>query len=122
MQKLVQACPALAAAPEFRSVLNLKSLDVIATRIWLDKKVETRYHCAHCTAVVKGPSGFTCLKNSRMSLDLNSLTDPPCPSSPSSRFPANVLSGFEPEAGAGATYFHLNDLQVSDRGGVQVTP
>lgn len=28
------------------------------------------------------------------------------------RFPANVLSGFEPETGAGATYFHLNDLQV----------
>ena len=30
------------------------------------------------------------------------------------RYPANVLSGFEPTAGAGATYFHLNDLQVRD--------
>lgn len=28
------------------------------------------------------------------------------------RYPANVLSGFEPAAGAGATFFHLNDLQV----------
>ncbi|KAG1676363.1 hypothetical protein FOA52_001158 [Chlamydomonas sp. UWO 241] len=68
MQKLVTAVPALAAAQEFRAVMNLKSIDVIATRLWLDKKVETKY-------------------------------------------PANVLSGFEPEAQAGATYFHLNDLQ-----------
>eukprot|EP00955_Chlamydomonas_euryale_P054963 355993-Chlamydomonas_euryale.AAC.12 len=68
MQKLVTSVPALAAAPEFRAVMNLKSIDVIATRLWLDKKVQTKY-------------------------------------------PANVLSGFEPQAQAGATYFHLNDLQ-----------
>ncbi|GAX73691.1 hypothetical protein CEUSTIGMA_g1142.t1 [Chlamydomonas eustigma] len=68
MQKLVSSCPQLASLPEFRATMNLKSLDVVATRIWLDKKVNTKY-------------------------------------------PANVLSGFEPVAGAGATYFHLNDLQ-----------
>ena len=42
MQKLVTACPTLAAASEFRAVMNLKSLDVIATRLWLDRKVNTR--------------------------------------------------------------------------------
>jgi hypothetical protein len=42
MQKLGASCPSLAAADEFRAVMNLKSLDVIATRIWLDKKVKTR--------------------------------------------------------------------------------
>ena len=31
------------------------------------------------------------------------------------RYPANVLSGFEPRAGAGATFFNLNDLQVRGR-------
>ena len=32
MQKLVAATPALAARPEFQRILNLKGLDVIATR------------------------------------------------------------------------------------------
>jgi hypothetical protein len=47
--------------------MNLRSIDVIATRLWFDKLVRTRY-------------------------------------------PANVLSGFE--SSAGATFFNLNDLQV----------
>lgn len=47
--------------------MNLRAIDVIATRLWFDKVVKTRY-------------------------------------------PANVLSGFE--ATAGATFFNLNDLQV----------
>ena len=46
MQKLVTACPTLAAASEFRAVMNLKSLDVIATRLWLDRKVNTRCRAA----------------------------------------------------------------------------
>jgi hypothetical protein len=53
--------------PDFRSIMELRSLDVVATRIWFDRRVATRY-------------------------------------------PANVLSGFEPTAGA--TFFNLNDLQV----------
>ncbi|PNH05243.1 Phytoene dehydrogenase, partial [Tetrabaena socialis] len=66
MQKLVAATPALAKQPDFRAIMELRALDVIATRIWFDTRVATRY-------------------------------------------PANVLSGFE--ATAGATFFNLNDLQ-----------
>ena len=47
--------------------MNLKGLDVIATRLWLDQSLPTR-------------------------------------------FPANVLAGFEP--GVGGTYFNLSELQV----------
>ena len=47
--------------------MNLKGLDVVATRIWLDKRIATR-------------------------------------------FPANVLAGFED--GVGGTYFNLTELQV----------
>mmetsp|Transcript_10302 Transcript_10302/g.28093 ORF Transcript_10302/g.28093 Transcript_10302/m.28093 type:complete len:554 (-) Transcript_10302:461-2122(-) len=66
MQKLVTANPALAAQNDFRNIMNLKSLDVIATRLFFDRHVPTKY-------------------------------------------PANVLSGFEPAAGA--TFFNLNELQ-----------
>ncbi|KAF6263863.1 hypothetical protein COO60DRAFT_1470323 [Scenedesmus sp. NREL 46B-D3] len=66
MQKLVQQCRLLGDRQEFRKVMNLRSIDVIATRLWFDKLVRTRY-------------------------------------------PANVLSGFETTAGA--TFFNLNDLQ-----------
>ena len=48
--------------------MNLKGLDVIATRLWLDQSLPTK-------------------------------------------FPANVLAGFEP--GVGGTYFNLSELQVS---------
>lgn len=48
--------------------MNLKGLDVISTRLWLDQSLPTR-------------------------------------------FPANVLAGFEP--GVGGTYFNLTELQVS---------
>lgn len=66
MQKLVTATPALAKQPDFRAIMELRALDVIATRLWFDRRVATRY-------------------------------------------PANVLSGFEKTAGA--TFFNLNDLQ-----------
>ena len=56
-----------AAQADFRAIMELRALDVIATRVWFDRRVSTRY-------------------------------------------PANVLSGFE--ATAGATFFNLNDLQV----------
>ena len=67
MKKLVAGCPVLASRPEFRAVNSLRSIDAIAARLWLDRRVP-------------------------------------------SRFPANVLAGFE--GGAGATWFNLNDLQV----------
>jgi uncharacterized protein with NAD-binding domain and iron-sulfur cluster len=67
MQKLVAACPVLAERHEFRRVMNLKSIDCISTRIWLDRRVDTR-------------------------------------------FPANVLAGFDPDD-VGATYFDLTQLQ-----------
>lgn len=34
MQKLVSGCSSLAQRPEFRKILNLSGLDVIATRLW----------------------------------------------------------------------------------------
>lgn len=68
MKKLISTCPALGAQPEFRAIMNLKGLDVISTRVWLDQSLPTR-------------------------------------------FPANVLAGFEP--GVGGTYFNLTELQVS---------
>lgn len=39
LQRLVTANAALAAQPDFRNVMNLKSLDVIATRLFFDRKV-----------------------------------------------------------------------------------
>ncbi len=56
MQKLTLANPCLASRTEFQSIMNLSALDVIATRLFFDRVVPTRY-------------------------------------------PANVLSGFEPAAG-----------------------
>lgn len=42
MQKLVQGCGALSRHQDFRNVMNLKALDVLATRLWFDKIVKTR--------------------------------------------------------------------------------
>ena len=67
MKKLISSCPALGQRPEFRAIMDLKGLDVISTRLWLDQTIPTR-------------------------------------------FPANVLAGFEP--GVGGTYFNLTELQV----------
>ena len=67
MQKLITASPTLAGRPEFRRIMTLKGLDVMATRLWFDKRVETR-------------------------------------------FPSNVLSGFEESTGG--TFFNLNQLQA----------
>eukprot|EP00798_Chlamydomonas_sp_ICE-L_P017416 gene17416-23716_t len=65
-QKLLQASPVLSSAPDLCSIMNLKAVDVMATRLWFDKKVQTRY-------------------------------------------PANVLAGFEPQAGT--TFFDVSQLQ-----------
>ena len=68
MKQLITNCPALGTRPEFRGIMNLKGLDVIATRLWLDQRLPTR-------------------------------------------FPANVLAGFESDVGG--TFFNLTELQVS---------
>lgn len=65
MQRLVQANQVLADRREFQNVMNLRSIDCIATRLWFDRRIPTR-------------------------------------------FPANVLAGFEQDCGA--TYFNLSDL------------
>lgn len=67
MKQLITNCPALGTRPEFRGIMNLKGLDVIATRLWLDQRLPTR-------------------------------------------FPANVLAGFESDVGG--TFFNLTELQV----------
>lgn len=43
MQKLVAAAPALAARPELRATANLRSIDCLATRLWLDRRVACRF-------------------------------------------------------------------------------
>ena len=43
MQKLVAAAPALAARPELRATANLRSIDCLATRLWLDCRVACRF-------------------------------------------------------------------------------
>jgi uncharacterized protein with NAD-binding domain and iron-sulfur cluster len=65
LKKLVSANPDLAAVPELRRAMALRAIDCVATRLWFDKKVSTK-------------------------------------------FPANVLAGFE--RSAGATFFMLDQL------------
>jgi hypothetical protein len=43
MQKIVQANPALGSRPEFRRMMNLRGIDVVSTRLWLDKRIETQF-------------------------------------------------------------------------------
>jgi hypothetical protein len=45
MQKLVAANPALGRRPEFRAIMNMSSLDVMATRLFFDRLV--RCACVH---------------------------------------------------------------------------
>lgn len=39
MQKIVQESPSLQARPEFRNLMNLGAIDVLATRLWFDRQV-----------------------------------------------------------------------------------
>lgn len=66
MQKLISNVPELGSRREFSAIMNLRSIDCIATRVWFDEKIPTR-------------------------------------------FPANVLAGFENDVGC--TYFNLSELQ-----------
>ncbi|MEB3293414.1 MAG: FAD-dependent oxidoreductase [Synechococcales bacterium] len=39
MQKIVAGSPTLSNLPEFRNVMNLGAIDVVATRLWFDQKI-----------------------------------------------------------------------------------
>jgi uncharacterized protein with NAD-binding domain and iron-sulfur cluster len=39
IQKIVMGSPSLSAYPEFRNLMNLGAVDVLATRLWCDRKV-----------------------------------------------------------------------------------
>ena len=43
MKKIVGASPFLASKEEFRRIMNLRSIDCIATRIWFDRELPTRF-------------------------------------------------------------------------------
>ena len=43
MQKIVANSPALAARSEFCNIMNLQATDVIATRLWFDRRVNTKF-------------------------------------------------------------------------------
>lgn len=40
MQKIISSSPSLQSHQEFRDVMNLGAIDVLATRLWLDRKIE----------------------------------------------------------------------------------
>lgn len=43
MQKIIRANNTLGSRDEFRRVMNLRGIDVVSTRLWLDKRVATQY-------------------------------------------------------------------------------
>lgn len=43
MQRIVQANRALAARPEFARIMNLRGVDVVSVRVWLDRRVATQF-------------------------------------------------------------------------------
>jgi uncharacterized protein with NAD-binding domain and iron-sulfur cluster len=43
MQKLVSSTPELGSRLEFQKIMNLSTIDCIATRIWFDRKIPTRF-------------------------------------------------------------------------------
>ena len=48
MKKIVAGCPALRQRQEFRNVQNLGAVDVLATRLWLDRKVSITHPSNAC--------------------------------------------------------------------------
>lgn len=43
MQKIIQANPGLGGLPEMRRIMNLRGIDVVSTRFWLDARVDTQF-------------------------------------------------------------------------------
>lgn len=58
MQRLLAATPALAARDDFRRIASLRAIDVIATRLWLDRRVATQFP-ANVLAGFEGDVGST---------------------------------------------------------------
>lgn len=67
MQKLIANSPALAESDEFSAINNLRSIDCIATRVWLDKRVDCRFP-ANALSSFEPEAGMTFF-------DLNALHD-----------------------------------------------
>lgn len=114
MQKLVVANPVLAARNEFQRVMNLQVGQRARHAAWLPGTLLPLHPLApsctlvRCAAPAAPCHSFACplLPQSLDVIATRLFFDRIVPT----RFPANVLSGFEPSAGA--TFFNLNDLQV----------
>lgn len=67
MQRIVASSPALAGRPEFATISNLGTVDVLATRLWLDRRVLLK-NPSNVLAGFEPTSGATVF-------DLNALQD-----------------------------------------------
>lgn len=67
MKKIVAQSPALRRHPEFRNIQNLGAVDVLATRLWFDRKVTMRHPSNACFGFYS-TTGWTFF-------DLNALHD-----------------------------------------------
>ncbi len=67
MQKIISHCPALQQFSEFRDVMNLGAIDVLATRLWFDRKIPLPYPSNACFGF-HNTTGWTFF-------DLNTLHD-----------------------------------------------
>ena len=67
MKKMTASSPALRQRPEFRNVQNLGAIDVLATRLWLDRKVAMTHPSNACFGF-QPTTGWTFF-------DLNTLHD-----------------------------------------------
>lgn len=76
MQKLVSSNPLLASLKEFRNIMNLRSIDCIATRLWFDRKVPCKFP-ANVLAGFEEDVGATYF-------DLNQLQTKECTNEPGS--------------------------------------
>jgi hypothetical protein len=43
MQKIIQANARLGEQPDMRRIMNLRGIDVVSTRLWLDERVDTQF-------------------------------------------------------------------------------
>jgi uncharacterized protein with NAD-binding domain and iron-sulfur cluster len=67
MQKIVSSSPSLQSRPEFQNIMNLGAIDVMATRLWFDRKVPIPHPSNACFGF-DATTGWTFF-------DLNALHD-----------------------------------------------
>lgn len=92
MQKIVSSSPSLRNAQEFRDLMNLNAVDVLATRLWFDRKITIPRPSNACFGF-NATTGWTFF-------DLNALHDEYC------NHPATVIE---------ADFYHANQfLPLSD--------